>query len=103
MRRDLHERHRWLATSLFKAFVQAKARALARLRYTGSLGVMLPWLQSEIEEIDAIFGGDAWPYGIERNRPTLQALVDYMVEQHFIARAMPIENLFVPIPGALGT
>ena len=103
MRRDLHERHRWLATSLFKAFVQAKARALARLRYTGSLGVMLPWLQSEIEEIDAIFGGDAWPYGIERNRPTLQALVDYMVEQHFIARAMPIEDLFVPIPDALGT
>ena len=33
----------------------------------------------------------------------LERLVDYMVEQHFIARAMPIEDLFVPIPDALGT
>jgi len=29
----------------------------------------------------------------------LQALVTYMVEQHFIVRAIPIEDLFVAIPG----
>ena len=50
---------------------------------------MLPWLLAEIEEIDAVFGGDACPYGVEPNRPTLEALVRYMVEQHFIARADP--------------
>jgi len=97
MRRELHERHRWLATCFYQAFVESKRRAIARMRYAGSLSTMLPWLQSEIEEIDALFGGDAWPYGIEPNRPTLQALVHYMVEQHFIARAIPIEDLFVPI------
>jgi 4,5-dihydroxyphthalate decarboxylase len=99
MRRELHDRHPWLATSLYNAFVESKRRALARLRYAGSLAVMLPWLQSEIEEIDAVFGGDAWPYGIEPNRPTLQALVQYMVEQHFISKATPLEELFVPIWG----
>ena len=87
MRRDLYERHRWLATSFYKAFVEAKRRARARMRYGGSLSTMLPWLLAEIEEIDAVFGGDAWPYGVEPNRPTLQALVRYMVEQHFIAQA----------------
>jgi 4,5-dihydroxyphthalate decarboxylase len=97
MRRDLYERHPWLATSFYNAFVESKRRALARMRYAGSLAVMLPWLQSEIEEIDAVFGGDAWPYGIEPNRPTLQALIQYMVEQHFISEAIPIEDLFVPI------
>lgn len=45
-----------------------------------------------------MFGGDAWPYGIEPNRPTLEALVQYMAEQNLIARAMPIEQLFVPLP-----
>ena len=45
--------------------------------------------------------GDAFPYGIEANRPTLQALVAYMVEQHFIAKSIPIEDLFVPLAGAL--
>jgi 4,5-dihydroxyphthalate decarboxylase len=103
MRRDLYERHPWLATSFYNAFVESKRRALARMRYAGSLAVMLPWLQSEIEEIDAVFGGDAWPYGIEPNRPTLHALVHYMVEQHFISEAIPIEDLFVPIWGASGT
>jgi 4,5-dihydroxyphthalate decarboxylase len=99
IRRDLYERHRWIATSLFKAFVESKRRALVRMRYAGSLGYMLPWLLAEIEEIDAVFGGDAWPYGIEPNRPTLQALIQYMLEQHFIAKAIPIEDLFIPLPG----
>jgi 4,5-dihydroxyphthalate decarboxylase len=99
MRRSLYERHRWLATSFYKAFLEAKRRAMARMRYGGSLATMLPWLLAEIEEIDAVFGGDAWPYGVEPNRPTLDALVRYMVEQHFIVRPIPIEELFVPLTG----
>jgi 4,5-dihydroxyphthalate decarboxylase len=98
MRRELYEQHPWIAASLFNALIESKARALARMHYGGSLSVMLPWLMSEVEEVDALFGGDAWPYGVEPNRPTLQALVHYMVEQNFIARAMPIEELFVPLP-----
>jgi 4,5-dihydroxyphthalate decarboxylase len=103
IRRDLYERHRWIATSFYQAFVESKRRALARMRYAGSLGYMLPWLLAEIEEIDEVFDGDAWPYGIEANRATLQALVQYMFEQHFIASATPIEDLFVPLPGEPAT
>jgi 4,5-dihydroxyphthalate decarboxylase len=104
IRRALYERHPWIANSLYAAFVESKRVARARLRYAGSLAAMLPWLQDEIEEIDQIFpGGDPFPYGVEPNRPTLEALVHYMVEQHFIPRAMPIEELFVPLPGASGT
>jgi len=103
LRRELHEGHRWLATSLYKAFVEAKRRARERMRYAGSLSTMLPWLQSDIEEIDAVFGGDAWPYGVDANRATLQALLQYMVEQHFIAGAVPVEDLFVPIGDSYGT
>ena len=73
------------------------------MRYGGSLATMLPWLLAEIEEIDAVFGGDAFPYGVEPNRPTLEALVRYMVEQHFIAEPIPVEELFVPIQGNVGT
>jgi 4,5-dihydroxyphthalate decarboxylase len=97
IRRELYEQHPWIAESLYNAFVESKARALARMHYGGSLSVMLPWLMSEVEEVDALFGGDAWPYGVAPNRPTLDALVRYMVEQNFIARAMPLEELFVPV------
>jgi 4,5-dihydroxyphthalate decarboxylase len=103
MRRELYERHRWLATSFYQAFVAAKRAAIARMRYAGSLAYMLPWLLCEIEEIDAVFAGDAWPYGITTNRATLEALVQYMVEQHFIARPIPLEDLFVPLPGEPAT
>jgi 4,5-dihydroxyphthalate decarboxylase len=98
IRRDLYERHRWIAASLYKACIESKRRAIARMRYGGSLAYMLPWLLAEIEEIDQVFGGDAWPYGIAPNRPTLQALVQYMFEQHFIPNPIPIEDLFVPLP-----
>ena len=103
MRRDLHERQRWIAASLYNAFVESKRRARSRMRYAGSLSAMLPWLIDDVEEIDHVFAGDAFPYGIEANRATLQALVAYMVEQHFIARPIPIEDLFVPLAGAIGT
>jgi 4,5-dihydroxyphthalate decarboxylase len=103
IRRAVYERHPWIANSLYAGFVEAKRIALARLRYAGSLAAMLPWLQDEIEEIDEVFGGDPFPYGIEPNRPTLQALVQYMVEQHFIPRPIPLEELFVPLPGVTGT
>ena len=103
IRRELYERQPWIASSLYNAFVESKRRAQRRLRYAGSLAAMLPWLIDDVEEIDDLFGGDAFPYGIEANRPTLQALVAYMVEQGFIARPIAIEDLFVPLAGATGT
>jgi 4,5-dihydroxyphthalate decarboxylase len=103
IRRAVYERNPWIASSLYAAFVEAKRIARARLRYAGSLAAMLPWLQDEIEDIDEIFGGDPFPYGVEPNRPTLEALVQYMAEQHFIPRVIAIEQLFVPLPGVSAT
>jgi 4,5-dihydroxyphthalate decarboxylase len=103
MRRPLYERHPWLATSFYEAFVQSKRRAIARMRYGGSLSYMLPWQLFDVEEIDEVFGGDAWPYGVEPNRPTLQALIQYMVDQHFIPKPIPVDQLFVPVHSDLGS
>lgn len=96
LRRDVHERHPSVAGSLYKALCAAKELAAAKMRIPVSLRYMLPWLAHDIEEIDEVFGGDAFPYGIERNRPTLEALVQYMHEQGLIASPMKIEDLFVP-------
>ena len=63
---------------------------------------MLPWQFADVDEIDEIFAGDPWPYGVEANRPTLEALFQYMVEQHFIAKPILADELFVPLPANLG-
>jgi len=97
IRRELHERHPWVARSLCRACEAAKSWALERLRFSAAPSVMLPWLFPDLDEIDDVFGGDPWPYGIEPNRPTLDALVQYMVEQHFIAKPIPVEDLFVTV------
>jgi 4,5-dihydroxyphthalate decarboxylase len=99
VRRDLYEAHPFVATSLFNALCDAKAIAAKKMRYPGTLRYMLPWLAAEIEKMDEVFGADAWPYGVDANRPTLEALVQYMVEQGLIAQAVPIDSLFAPIYG----
>jgi 4,5-dihydroxyphthalate decarboxylase len=99
VRRDIYERCPFVATSLYRAFCEAKDLALKKMRTGGALRYMLPWMAAEIEEIDEVFGGDPWPYGIEPNRATIAALVQFMAEQGLIAKPVPIEDLFVPTFG----
>jgi 4,5-dihydroxyphthalate decarboxylase len=95
IRRDVHEAHPFVAQSLYDALCKSRDRALTQMKERGALRYMLPWLPADMDEIDEVFGGDPWPYGVEANRPTLEALVQYMVEQHFIPKCIPIEDLFV--------
>jgi 4,5-dihydroxyphthalate decarboxylase len=99
IRRDVYEKHPFIATSLYKAMNEAKDIALEKMRHVGALRYMLPGMTAELDEIDDVFGGDPWPYGIEPNRPTLEALVRYMAEQSLIKAPIPVDDLFVPIYG----
>ena len=97
IRRELCEQNPWLASNLYRAFVEAKQLAMERMRFTGATSAMLPWQVAEVEELADLFGPDHWPYGVEANRPTLETLVRHMVEQDFISGLIPIENLFAPV------
>ncbi len=99
IRNDVYENNPFVATSLYKAFDKAKDVAREKMRISGTLRYMLPWLPDDVEEIDTLFGGDCWPYGVEPNRTTLEALVGYMVDQGLIAEKIPVEKLFTPIYG----
>ena len=96
IRKDIYEKHPFVATSLYNAFVQAKDLALKKMFSLRALRYMMPFLPAQLDEIRTIFGDDPWPYGVEENRPTLEALVTYMHDQHMIAKKMPIQELFVP-------
>ncbi|MBN8965805.1 MAG: hypothetical protein J0H89_10610, partial [Rhizobiales bacterium] len=99
MRRDTYEQHPFIASSLFDAMCESKERARMRMRDLGTLNYMLPWMTADLDEIDDVFGGDPWPYGIESNRPTLEALMTYLTDQSIIKAPIPIEDLFVPTFG----
>jgi 4,5-dihydroxyphthalate decarboxylase len=95
LRRDVHEKYPFAASSLYEALKASRERALARMRDTGALRYMLPWMTADLDEIDEVFGGDPWPDGVEANRNTLEALVTYLHEQGLIAKKIPIEDIFV--------
>src|SRR5262249_31770618 len=68
IRRDVYERHPWVALNLYKAFSAAKQHTYRLLEESGSPKASFAWLQAMIEEERAIIGPDWYPYGIEQNR-----------------------------------
>ena len=58
---------------------------------------MMPFLAADLEEIDNVFGGDPYAYGIEANRATLETQIRYMVEQDYIPDIIPPEDLFLEV------
>jgi 4,5-dihydroxyphthalate decarboxylase len=96
LRRDTYERDRWVAMNLFKAFEDAKRRSQARLTEIGLSHVPMPWLAEHARRWRETAGEDFWPYGIEANRPTLEAYLQYAHEQGVAVRRLSVEELFAP-------
>jgi 4,5-dihydroxyphthalate decarboxylase len=96
IRREIFERDPWVALSLYKAFNAAKARSYDLLLETGSPKASFAWLQPMLEEERSIIGPDWFPYGIEKNRESIGALLQYTHEQGLSDRLLRIEELFAP-------
>lgn len=97
MREDLYNEHPWIAESLYKACEASKSSAMTQMRFSGAQRFMLPWLFDEIEEMRDLMGDKAWVYGVDANRPTLDAFMQYLVEQHFLEQTVPVDDLFAPV------
>jgi 4,5-dihydroxyphthalate decarboxylase len=97
LKKSIYEKNPWIAESLYKALEESRRRALEDMKYPGALRFMLPWLGDDLDEIEDVFGGDPWPYGLEAQRPTMEALVQYLAEQNFIKAKIPLEKLFVKV------
>ena len=94
IKRTLVERHPWLATSVYKAFLEAKALAMTNLRDVNALMVTLPWLEAETRETMAVMGADFWKYGVHENTREIEALTQYVYEQGLTDRKVAVEELF---------
>jgi ABC-type nitrate/sulfonate/bicarbonate transport system substrate-binding protein len=96
VRRDTYERHRWVAQSLYKAFLAARDEAYGNLYDTSALRFMLPWLTPQLEEARSLMGADYWSYGLEENRTVLETFLRYHHEQGLSRRLWAPEELFAP-------
>lgn len=94
VRDEVLEAHPEVAPLVFEAFATSKRRYVDRLA------------RGEVDspdETDHMYrrimdtrGDDPLPYGIEPNRPMLETLMRYAVDQRIIDEQVPLESLFHP-------
>ena len=96
IQRDVYEANRWIASSLFEAFVEAKRLAYRELYETDALKITLPWAVSEVEAMRGLMGEDFWPYGVEANRDQLETFGRCLVEQGLLPKPPAVADMFAP-------
>lgn len=96
LRREFAESRADELPLVMSAFERAKQIAQERLWSPSVSYVTLPWTLAAVEEQTAVFGPDPWPYGIEANLPTLNALRRYMNDQGLLWNDLPLTDYFAP-------
>lgn len=96
IRREVYEKNRWVAMSLYKAFLAAQREAYEDLHEVAALKTMLPWLAAYVKDTECLMGRDFWPYGLEPNLHTLATFLRYSHEQGLLKRRLEPQELFAP-------
>ncbi|HEY4073119.1 MAG TPA: ABC transporter substrate-binding protein [Herbaspirillum sp.] len=96
IRRDIYEKNRWVAQSLYKAFAEAQQETYKDLYETAALKTMLPFLTAHVEETQRVMGKDFWPYGFKENEKTLSTFLRYHFEQGLSKTLLTPKDLFAP-------
>jgi len=96
LRREVLDRDPWVAMNLVKAFEEAKRRSLARFADVTASHAPLAWTGDYVAGLRGVFGDDPFPYGLEPNRRTLEAFLQFAFEQGVCHRKVSPEELFPP-------
>ena len=97
IRKSLVDAHPWLATSVYKAFLQSKDLAYPELTQLAALKIALPWLGQEVQDTIALMGKDFWAYGAKENKAALDAFLQYHYEQGLSGKKkFAVEEIFIP-------
>ena len=96
IRRDVYEQNRWVAQSLYKAFVESQKKTYADLRETAVLKAMLPFLNWEVDQTIKEMGANYWAYGLQDNEKVLSTFLKYHFECGLSKRLLKPEELFAP-------
>ena len=96
IRRDIYEKNRWVAQSLYKAFAEAQQETYKDLYETAALKTMLPFLTAHLEETRRVMGDDFWAYGFQKNEKTLETFLRYHFEQGLSKTLLTPKELFAP-------
>ncbi len=99
IRRRILERDPWIASSLFRAFCEAKQAAYRRVRNPRVMPLVL--FQHAWEEQAELFGPDPWRYGLGgANAANLGTILRYSEEQGLVTSGRSLGELFADLDEA---
>jgi 4,5-dihydroxyphthalate decarboxylase len=96
LKREIVERNPWVAANLFKAFDESRRRSVGRALNNTSSTLPLPWGYEFAKRMQDVVGKELMPYGLDANRTTLDAFLQYAFEQGVCHRRLKPEELFPP-------
>ena len=93
VRRSLLDRHPWVALNLYRAFLEAKNKLLARGRELAESFFHLGLLPLEARRSLAT---DPFDYGVKANQQSLDTIVRYAHQDGLTSRLIGLEEIFSP-------
>src|SRR5258706_1179220 len=94
IKRDILDKNPWVARSLLNAFEEAKERNVKRALDSPVTMFPIPWYFETSRRAMDLLRDDYFPYGIEKNRKTLDAFLGYAFEQGVCKRRLQVDELF---------
>jgi 4,5-dihydroxyphthalate decarboxylase len=93
IRREIVERHPWVAMNLYQAFLDAKDAVRRRAEELAGPYFRCGYLPREARKA---FAQDPYPYGLQANRMVLETVAEYSHEQGLTPRRVTVEEVFAP-------
>lgn len=70
-----------------------KEVARLRMRFLDCFRYIPPWVSSELDQIDEVFGGDLFQDVVETNRKMLEALANTMYDQTMLPETIMVDGV----------
>ena len=93
VKNELLENHPWLADELYSLFKAAKEQYLEHLNTANDLDAT----DQAMSRMKQVIGPDPIPYGLELNKKSLEAFMDFNVQQGIITEPFKWEDIFLPV------
>ena len=94
MQRHILDENSWVARNLLNAFSESKRRSVERMLDPAVSRYPLPFVPAYARRMQALFGDDPFPFGIEENRPTWEQMLLYTHQQGIAHKHVTPEEIF---------
>ena len=96
IKKSVVEKYPWVPINMYHALNEAKNLAMKKM--VNPRIVPLAWYREAWEEQEQLLGTDPWKYGLgEKNRKTLENMINYSHEQALMKNKMSVDDLFLSV------